>query len=105
MSDEVYVLKCDFGWADIGTWHAMYEFLQKADGENVVLPDSEILMEDCRNNIVSMPKGHIAVLNGLDGYIVAEHGDVLLVCPKGDSSALIRKYVNEVMINYGEKFI
>lgn len=105
MSDEVYVLKCDFGWADIGTWHAMYEFLQKADGENVVLPGSEILMEDCRNNIVSMPKGHIAVLNGLDGYIVAEHGDVLLVCPKGDSSALIRKYVNEVMINYGEKFI
>ena len=103
ISDNVYVLKCDFGWADIGTWHALYECMQKTDGDNVVL-DSEVLMEDCRNNIVCLPKGHIGIINGLEGYIVAEWGDVLLICKKGDSSALIRKYVNEVGIRYGEKF-
>lgn len=105
MSDNVYMMTCDFGWADIGTWHSMYESVQKTEGENVVLQESEVLMEDCRNNIVSLPKGHIGVLNGLDGFIVAEHGDVLLICPKGDSSALIRKYVNEVGIRYGEKYV
>ncbi len=104
IGDDAYVMKCDFGWADIGTWHALYESLQKTDDDNVVL-ESEVLMENCRNNIVCLPKGHIGVINGLDGYIVAEYGDVLLVCPKEDSSALIRKYVNEVAIKYGEKYV
>jgi mannose-1-phosphate guanylyltransferase len=36
---------------------------------------------------------------------VAEAGDVLLICKKSDSSALIRKYVNEVAIRYGEKYL
>ena len=44
-------------------------------------------------------------INGLEGYIVAEEGDVLLICKKSDSSSLIRKYVNEVGIRYGEEFI
>ncbi len=103
IGDDAYVMKCDFGWADIGTWHALYEALQKTDSDNVVL-DSEVVMENCKNNIVCLPKGHVGVINGLEGYIVAEYGDVLLVCPKEDSSALIRKYVSEVGIKYGEKF-
>lgn len=103
--DGVYVKKCDFGWADIGTWHALYECMQKTEDDNVVLGATDVIMEDCRNNIVCLPKGHVGVINGLDGYIVAEQGDVLLICPKLDSSALIRKYVNEVGIKYGEKFV
>ena len=34
-----------------------------------------------------------------------ENGNVLLICKKGDSSALVRKYVNEVQIKYGDDFI
>ena len=64
-----------------------------------------VILEDCRNNIIKMPRGHLAVINGLEGYIVAESGDVLLICKKGDSSALIRKYVNEVQLKYGDDFI
>ena len=103
-SDNVYVMKCSFGWADLGTWHSIYESMQKGEGDNVVI-DSEVMLEDCRDNIIKMPKGHLAVINGLDGYIVAESGDVLIICKKGDSSALIRKYVNEVRLKYGEEFV
>ena len=103
-SDEVYVMRCDFGWADIGTWHSIYEFMQRADEDNVVI-DSEVVIEDSRDNIIKLPKGHVGVINGLEGYIVAEEGDVLLICKKGDSSALIRKYVNEVGLKYGEAYI
>lgn len=103
-SDNVYVMKCSFGWADIGTWHSIYEGMQKTDGDNVVL-DSKVIMEDCRNNIICLPKGHIGVINGLEGYIIAEQDNMLLICPKEDSSALIRKYVNEVGIKYGDEYI
>ena len=102
-SGSVYVMRCDFGWADLGTWHSVYEYERKEEGDNVVI-DSEVLLEDCRNNVIKLPKGHVGVINGLDGYIVAEEGDVLLICKKGDSSALIRKYVNEVGIRFGESF-
>ena len=86
------------------TWHAVYEFMSKCEGDNVVV-DSEVMMEDSHNNVIKLPKGRVAVINGLDGYIVAEEGNVLLICKKGDSSALVRKYVNEVHIKYGDDFV
>jgi len=104
MSENVYVMMCDFGWADLGTWHSVYEFMHKGDGDNVVI-DSEVIMENSHGNIVKLPRGHVGVINGLDGYIVAEQGDVLLICKKGDSSSLIRKYVSEVGMRYGEKYV
>lgn len=103
MSDNSYVMCCDFGWADLGTWHSIYEFKQRKEDDNVVI-DSEVVLENCKNNIIKLPKGHVGVINGLEGFIVAEQGDVLLICKKGDSSSLIRKYVNEVSIRYGEKY-
>ena len=78
--------------------------MSKGEGDNVVV-DSEVMMEDSHNNVIKLPKGRVAVINGLDGYIVAEEGNVLLICKKGDSSALVRKYVNEVHIKYGDDFV
>jgi mannose-1-phosphate guanylyltransferase len=103
-SDNVYVMRCDFGWADMGTWHSIYESMSRTIGDNVVV-DSEVLLEDCYNNIIKLPKDRIGVINGLDGYIVAEKDNVLLICKKSDSSSLVRKYVNEVGMKYGEDFV
>ena len=44
-------------------------------------------------------------MNGLDGFIVAENDNVLLICKKEDSSALVRKYVNEVQMKKGDEFV
>jgi len=103
-SHGVYVMKCDFGWADMGTWHAIYEAMSKVEDDNVIL-DSRVELEDCHNNIIRLPKDRLGVINGLDGYIVVEQDNVLLICKKGDSSALVKKYANEVLIKYGEEFV
>ena len=103
-NDNVYVMKCDFGWADLGMWHSIYESMSKGEGDNVVI-SSRVITEDSRNNIIKLPDDHLGIINGLDGYIVAEKGNVLLICRKEDSSALIRKYVNEVQVKYGDEFI
>ena len=52
-----------------------------------------------------MPKGKLAVINGLDGYIVAEEGNVLLICKKEDSSGLVRKFVTEVQMKKGVDYV
>jgi mannose-1-phosphate guanylyltransferase len=101
---NVFVMKCDFGWADLGTWHAIYESMSKVEGDNVII-DSDVMMEDCNNNVIKLPKGKVGVFNGLDGYIVADQGNVLMICKKGDDSSLVRKYVNEVRLKYGDEFV
>ena len=103
-SDNVYVMKCNFGWADMGTWHAIYEAISKVEDDNVIL-DSHVEMEDCRNNIIMLPKDRLGVFSGLDGYIVVEQDNVLMICKKGDSSALVKKYASEVQIKYGNEFV
>lgn len=103
-SENVYVMKCDFGWADLGTWHSIYESMSRSIGDNVII-DSEVMLEDSHNNIVKLPHGRLGVINGLDGYIVAEKDNVLLICKKSDSSSLVRKYVNEVGMKYGDDYI
>lgn len=102
--EHVHVMRCSFGWADLGTWHSMYESHQKADDDNVVV-GSDVMMENSHHNIIKLPKGRLGVISGLDGFIVAEKDNVLLICKKEDSSALIRKYVNEVALKKGEKYV
>lgn len=102
--DNVCVMKCYFGWADLGTWHSIYECLRRGNDDNVVI-DSMAILENCKQNVVKLPKGKLAVINGLEGFIVAEHDNVLLICKKGDTSGLMRKYVNEIQLKYGEEFV
>ena len=78
--------------------------MRKSEADNVVI-DSEVMLDNSHNNVVKLPKGKFAVINGLDGYIVAERDNVLLICKKEDSSSLIRKYVNEVQIQKGDEYV
>jgi mannose-1-phosphate guanylyltransferase len=100
----VYVLRSDFGWADLGTWHSMYEARQRVNGENVAV-GTDAYFDSSSNNIVKIPKGKLAVIGGLNGYIVAEEGNVLLICRKEDSSALVKKYVNEIQMKRGDDYV
>ena len=101
-ADNVYVQICDFGWAHLNTWESLYEAAPKDRGGNVVL-NCNTLLYDCRNNVIALPKGKLAVLQGLEGFLVAISGDVLLVCRKDDQNA-IRKFINDVEMRFGEKF-
>ncbi|KXB79212.1 putative mannose-1-phosphate guanylyltransferase/mannose-6-phosphate isomerase [Prevotella sp. DNF00663] len=103
-SDRVCVMMCDFGWADLGTWHGIYEAMQKSQDDNVVI-SSDVLLDESHGNIIKLPEGKLAVINGLDGFIVAEQDNVLLICKKEDSSALIRKYVSEVQMKKGNEYV
>lgn len=96
-SENVCMLKCNFGWADLGTWHSIYEAMQKGEGDNVVI-DSDVLLDDAHNNVIKLPKDRMAVISGLDGFIVAEEKNVLLICRKEDSSANVRRLVNEIQM-------
>jgi mannose-1-phosphate guanylyltransferase len=93
-ADNVFVIAADFGWSDLGTWGSLYENLPHSEEQNAVI-GKKILFFDTKNSIVNLPKDKIAVLQGLDGYIVVEDENYLLVCRKTDEQK-IRSYVDAV---------
>jgi mannose-1-phosphate guanylyltransferase len=102
-ADNVYVLSSDFGWSDLGTWGSLYDTRKKDEYKNTVVGQN-VLLYNSHNCIVNMPKEKLVVLQGLDDYIVVEDDGILLVCRKGDEQQ-IRQFVNDVMIEKGEKFV
>ncbi len=96
-TDSKVVMHCTFGWADIGAWHGIYEALSNDETDNVLVNgNSRLLAEDSTHNVVALPNGKLAILSGLDGYIVAEKDDILMICRKEDSSALVRKILSRI---------
>lgn len=102
-ASNVYVQICNFGWADLGTWNSLHEASPKDMHKNVII-NGNTLLYDCQDNIIALPKGKLAVLQGLEDYLIADTDNVLLICPKDDEHT-IRRYVNDVQIKLGDKFV
>jgi len=100
---NVYVLTADFGWSDLGTWGSLYENTNKDETGNVIRGEN-ILVYDTKNCIVNISDEKIAVLHGLDGYIIAESNDTLMICKKEDEDQ-IKKFVTDVKISKGDSLV
>ncbi|MBR2487454.1 MAG: mannose-1-phosphate guanylyltransferase [Paludibacteraceae bacterium] len=101
-AQNVYVIPSDFGWSDLGTWGSLYELSDKDENENVTL-HSDATYYDSHGNIVTLPKGHLAVVQGLEDCIVAESDGVLLIC-KRDAEQQIRQFFMDAEVKFEGKF-
>lgn len=78
-ADEIYVFPASFGWSDLGTWGSLHENSEK-DAHNNVCIGPNIKLYESRNCVVHTTQEKKVVIQGLDGYIVAEKNNTLLVC-------------------------
>ena len=99
---NVHVIPSDFGWSDLGTWGSLYELSDKDENENVTL-HSDATYYDSHGNIVTLPKGRLAVVQGLEDSIVAESDGVLLIC-KRDAEQQIRQFFMDAEVKYEGEF-
>jgi len=63
-----------------------------------------ILCCNSENSIVNMPDGKLAVIQGLNDYIVVDSDGILLICKKEEEQK-IKQFVNDVKVKKGEGFI
>jgi len=78
-ADEIYVMPSDFGWSDLGTWGSLWG-LSSHDKNGNGRIGQNIRMFDSSNCIVHTSQEKDVVIQGLDGYIVAEKDNRLLIC-------------------------
>lgn len=78
-AEEIFVCPADFGWSDLGTWGSLLVQTKKDLYGNGVIGENVSLF-DTHNCIVHTLGKKKVVIQGLDGYIVADDGNKLLIC-------------------------
>lgn len=78
-SPRIYVIAEDLAWSDLGSWGSVKTHLpQDPDGNSVV--GGDVRLFDCQDCFVHTASEKTVVVEGLEGYIVAESRDRLLIC-------------------------
>lgn len=78
-TQDAKVMPLDAGWSDIGSWSALHEASEKDAEHNVTHGD--VLLEDCSNSYVHSDHRLVCAV-GLEGHIVVETKDAILVAPR-----------------------
>ncbi len=101
-ASNVFVIPADFGWSDLGTWKSLHEISYKDENNNVI--GGNVIAHETQNCIVKTSEGKLIVVQGLDGYIVANFEDALIIC-KMDEEQRVKDFVSEIKSTFEGKFI
>ena len=77
--EEIFVLPANFGWSDLGTWGSLHEHTPQDAYGNACI-GKNISVYDTHNCMIHTTQEKKVVIQGLDGFIVAEKNDTLLIC-------------------------
>ena len=78
-AEEIFVCPADFGWSDLGTWGSLLVQTKHDTDGNSIIGDNVSVFET-KNSIIHTVGCKQVVVQGLDGYIVAENDGRLLIC-------------------------
>lgn len=100
-SHNVYLLKGDFGWSDVGSWDEFYNLMDKDKSGNVLIGNSEL--RDSKNNLVISDKSLIAGI-GIEDFVIVQTNNVVLICPRNRAQE-IKEIVDYLIRKDLKKFL
>lgn len=89
-AEEKFVYPASFGWSDVGTYGSLFTLLEK-DASNNAVVGQRVDLYDSSNCIIHTSDEKRVVIQGLDGYIVSEKDNTLLICKLANEQE-IKKY-------------
>ena len=90
---NVAVIPVDIGWSDVGDWHTLTSLLSNGHSANVVIgPHIEI---DTKSTLIYSDSGRIIATIGLEGFLVVDTGDALLIAPR-ERAQDVKKIVDQL---------
>ncbi|MFI4910570.1 MAG: mannose-1-phosphate guanylyltransferase [Sedimentisphaeraceae bacterium JB056] len=104
-SNEVYALKMNCKWFDMGSYQALVDVLDIDQNSNS-FTETETEFIDCKNNIITSTskRGHIIAGIGIENMIIAHTDDATFICPK-DKSGKIKELIEQITKNKGPKYL
>ena len=92
-AEEIFVCPADFGWSDLGTWGSLLTQTHHDVYGNTII-GSNVSVFETGNCIIHTLGEKKVIVQGLDGYIVAENDGSLLVCKLSEEQR-IRSFIEE----------
>ena len=99
-TDRAAVVPLDAGWSDVGAWSSIWEVSEQDQDGNVSKGD--VLTHNVRNSLFMADNRCIAAV-GLDGVIVVETADAILVAQK-DNCQDVKAIVNKLKDSDREEY-
>jgi mannose-1-phosphate guanylyltransferase / mannose-6-phosphate isomerase len=87
-------------WSDVGSWSAVWSFMDKDDAGNVVRGDGQVILEETRNSFAFSDHACVALV-GVENVVVVAMEDAVLVAAK-DQSEQIKRVVDHLKGNGGD---
>ena len=84
-ADNVYCIKGDFAWDDVGSWNALKRINGEDENQNTILNDKTVLLNSTNVTIKGTNKKLITGV-GLKDIVIVETDDVILVANKNELS-------------------
>ncbi len=81
-----------------------YRAKKKKDKSKNSITGKNVMSYDLKNCFVNLPNNKLAVIQGLDDFIVVESNGILLICNKKEEQK-IKNFVNDVRLQKGEDHI
>jgi len=78
-TDPVFVVPCDCGWSDVGSWESVYELREDELSDEGNLTEGECVIVDCERSFVSSKGGRMVTCLGLKDCLVVDTQDALLI--------------------------
>jgi mannose-1-phosphate guanylyltransferase len=91
----IFVIPCDCGWSDVGSWESLHELRSKDHDAMRNLSEGETIVIDCKNSLISNMSGRLVACLGIKDCIIVDTDDALLVADLGRSQD-IRKIVDQI---------
>jgi len=79
---RVAVVPVDIGWDDVGNWATLSVVVQGDKDGNIVRGNGRPLLLDTSDTYVHTTAGRLVAAIGLEGFVVVDTPDALLICPK-----------------------
>lgn len=102
-ASNVYIAPCTFGWADVGSWKNYYD-LRGKDAEGNITDNVRHLLYSCHDTLLNIASDKVVILQDLEGYMVVENDNMLMVCKK-DDPAFIRRIMNDAQMKFGNEIM
>lgn len=86
-ADNIDVILSNFDWSDLGTWGSLDTHLNHDDNGNAIIGEN-VHAFNSSNSIINLEDGTEAIINGLDGYIVIQSENRLMILKKENEQEL-----------------
>ncbi len=102
--EKVFVVPCECGWSDVGSWASLYDLRADDSDANKNVTDGETLLVDCKESFISARSKRLVTCLGLRNLLVVDTPDTLLVADL-DRSQDIREIVDQLKNNKKEELL